>query len=108
MWNVVVHPDAEREFRALDAREASAVTNAVEKLKNAGPMLPYPHSSSVKGAKKLRELRPRSGRSPTRALYRQFGSVFVIGAYGPEAQHDPRGFARACKAAERRLEQIEE
>ncbi|NKE08829.1 MULTISPECIES: type II toxin-antitoxin system RelE/ParE family toxin [Kocuria] len=108
MWTVADHPDAEREYAKLDAREAVAVDNAIAKLKQSGPGLPFPHSSAVKGATKLRELRPRGGRSLTRALYRRIGDVFVIGAYGPEAQHDSKGFDRACRAAEERLNQIEE
>jgi len=107
MWRVVDHPDAEAEYRKLDAREAVAIDNAIAKLRNAGPQLPYPHSSDIRGADKLRELRPRGGRSVTRALYRQFGDVFVIGAYGPEAQHDLRGFRKACRDAEQRLNGVE-
>ncbi|MCM1012467.1 MULTISPECIES: type II toxin-antitoxin system RelE/ParE family toxin [unclassified Brevibacterium] len=108
MWRVVDHPDAAVEYRRLDAREAVAVDNAIAKLALLGPSLPYPHSSAVRSAEKLRELRPRGGRSITRALYRQFGEVFVVGAYGPEAQHDRKGFAKACRDAELRLNQIEE
>ena len=108
MWSVLDHPEAEGEYGRLDAREAAAVDSVVAKLKELGPTLPFPHSSAVKGADKLRELRPRGGRSVTRPLYRRFDDVFVIGAYGPEAESDPKGFRRACRAAERRLAQIEE
>lgn len=90
-----------------DAARA-ATTPLSEKLRAVGPNLPYPHSSNVEGSKKLRELRPRGGRSVTRPLYRQFGDVFVVGAYAPEAESDKRGFARACREAERRLGQMEE
>lgn len=103
-----MHPEAELEYAALSAREAVAVDNAIAKLANVGPQLFYPHSSAVSGARKLRELRPRSGRSITRAFYRQVGDVLVIGAYGPEAESDPKGFRRACRAAERRLDELEE
>lgn len=108
VWKVVDHPEAAVEYKALSLSEAAAVDNAIMKLETSGPQLPYPHSSSVRGADKLRELRPRGGRSPTRPLYRQIGDVFVIGAYGPEAESDRRGFNRACRAAEKRLAQIEE
>lgn len=106
MWNVVDHPEAKAEYGALNAREAVAIDNAVEKLRALGPTLGYPHSSDVKNAAKLRELRPRGGRSPVRAFYRQFGDTFVIGAYGPEAESNPKGFKKACKDAVERLEQI--
>lgn len=108
MWPVHPHPEAEAEYAALNTREAVAIDNAVRKLEVLGPQLPYPHSSDVRGAVQLRELRPRAGRSVTRALYRQIGDVFVIGAYGPEAEYDPRGFKKACRVAVRRLNEIEE
>ena len=84
------------------------MANAVEKLRVHGPVLPYPHSSDVRGADRLRELRPRSGRSPWRAFYRRIGDLFVVGAIAPEANVDRRGFARAVSAAEQRLAEIEE
>jgi hypothetical protein len=62
----------------------------------------------VRGAEKLRELRPRAGRSAWRALYRQVGEVFVVAAVGPEAQSDPRGFDRAVRRALERLAKVEE
>ncbi|WP_353057946.1 type II toxin-antitoxin system RelE/ParE family toxin [Propionimicrobium sp. PCR01-08-3] len=103
-----MHPEAETEYSALDAREAVAVDNAIAKLANAGPQLPYPHSSAVRGARRLRELRPRGGRSVTRALYRQIGNVLVIGAFAPEVESDVKGFRKACGLAERRLDEVEE
>jgi hypothetical protein len=92
----------------LPAVEKAALINADRKLQAFGPQLPYPHSSAVKGADRLRELRPRGGRSPWRGLYRQIGDVFVVAAIAPEAQVDGRKFEAACRAAERRLSQIEE
>lgn len=68
-----------------------------------GGQLPYPHSSAVKGADRLRELRPRAGRSPWRAFYRCIGDVAVIGGFGPEARADPRGFRAAVQRAMDRL-----
>jgi hypothetical protein len=92
----------------VPAAERLAVDNAVAKLEALGPDLPYPHSSSVQGAGGLRELRPRGGRSPARPLYARVGGTFVVAAVGPEAQHDPRGFRRACQAAAERLAEVEE
>lgn len=77
--------------------------NAVEKLRAMGVALPFPHQSDVVVAKQLRELRPRAGRSPWRALYRRIGDVFVVGAIAPEASVDRQGFNRAIRAAETRL-----
>jgi hypothetical protein len=77
--------------------------NAEVKLQALGPALGYPHTSDVRGAGRLRELRPRQGRSPWRALYAQHGQVFLIAAICPEAQQSPRGFRRGCAAALQRL-----
>lgn len=108
MWTYRYLAEAEAERSALVPRERAALINAEAKLAALGPGLPYPHSSAVKGAERLRELRPRSGRSPWRALYRQVGDEFIFGAVGPEAQVDPQGFTAACRRAETRLAQIEE
>ena len=103
------HPAARDELRALPVPERAALLNAVEKLVALGQQLGYPHSSAVRGsAGRLRELRPRRGNSPWRALYRRIGDSFVIGAIAPEAASNPRGFDAALAAAERRLEEIVE
>lgn len=108
VWVVAYLPEAERERDKLSAGERHALYNAVAKLEAIGPTLGYPHTSAVQGAFQLRELRLRAGRSPWRALYRQVGDDFVIAAVAPEAQQDPRGFRRACKAAMERLSELEE
>jgi hypothetical protein len=105
---VLFHPGAEKELARLPDGEKLAMDHAVEKLEALGPRLPYPHQSDVKGADRLRELRPRAGRSPWRALYRQVGSAMVIAAIGPEAKVNRRGFAAAVKRAEARLAELEE
>lgn len=81
--------------------------NAVEKLRAAGPALPFPHQSGVQGVEKLRELRPRAGRSPWRGFYRRVGDVFVIAAVGPEAESDKRRFDRAAINAISRLDVLQ-
>lgn len=103
---VLFHPAAEVERAALEPRERVAVDNVVEKLRVIGIALGNPHSSAVRGAVSLRELRPRAGRSPTRALYRRIGNAFVIASIGPEAGANPRGFRQAVAAAQARLGQI--
>jgi hypothetical protein len=108
MWTVLYVPEAEVERDALVAGEKAALINADRKLAALGPKLPYPHSSAVRGADRLRELRPRGGRSSWRALYRRVGSVFVVAAVAPEAQVDRAGFAAACRRAEERLAKIEQ
>lgn len=108
MWTVVYLPEAERERDKLPAGERHALYNAVAKLEAIGLGLGYPHTSAVQGADRLRELRPRAGRSPWRGLYRQVGQRFVIAAVGPEALLDPKGFRQACRAATVRLQDLEE
>jgi hypothetical protein len=100
-----VHPEARDELRALgkqDVTEYAAMLHAIAKLEAVGPALPYPHTSHVQGSR-LRELRPRRGRSPWRAFYTRVGDVMLIVAIGPEAQHDPRGFDAAVARANTRL-----
>lgn len=108
MWKVLYLSEARRERGKLPIAERKAVDNAVSQLEVNGPSLPYPHSSKVQGAAKLRELRPRGGPSPWRALYRQYGDAFIIAAVCPEAKKDRRGFSRGVAAAEQRLEKLEE
>ncbi len=96
------------ELNALVPREKAASINAVKKLEALGPDLSYPHSSAVRNADRLRELRPRGGRSAWRSLYRQVGTVFVVAAVVPEAEVDHRAFAAGCKRAEERLAMLEE
>ena len=108
VWTVVFHPEAEAELDALPAKERVAVMHAVEKLAAAGPVLPFPHQSNVKGTEGLRELRPRGGRSVWRPLYGRVGDTFVLAVVGPEALVNARGFRRAVTAATKRLNEIEE
>jgi len=70
----------------VPATERNALLHAVEKMVAFGPVLGFPHTSAVQGFPGLRELRPRGGRSPWRAMYQRVGEVFVIAAIGPEAQ----------------------
>jgi hypothetical protein len=108
MWIVAYLPEAEHERSALPKNERAALINADAKLGAYGPRLGYPHTSAVRGPGRLRELRPRAGRSVWRALYRQVGEVFVVAAVGPEAQVDPRGFDRTVRLALERLAKVEE
>jgi len=108
MWVVAYLPEAERERAKLPAAERNAMYSAVAKLQVIGPTLGYPHTSAVQSTAGLRELRPRAGRSPWRALYARLGDRFVIAAVSPEAQHDPKGFTRACTAAAERIAELKE
>jgi hypothetical protein len=99
--------DAQVELLRLPVAERRAVMNAVAKLEAFAEQLGAPHSSQVKTSRAgIRELRPRSGRSPWRAFYRRVADAVVMLAIGPEAEHDRRGFDRAVRLAEQRLKEI--
>jgi hypothetical protein len=101
------HSEARQEFRGLPPEERVAMLRAVEKLELLGPTLPAPHQSAVLGrlGQGLRELRPRGGRSPWRALYKRSQDTFRIAAIAPDAEVNQRRFNQAVRAAHRRLEE---
>src|SRR5215475_7578656 len=81
----IMHPTASSGANRDDQR--------CDEAARLGPILPFPHQSAVRGSN-LRELRPRSGRSAWRALYRhvgaraekQMGSALAIGqSFGGQA-----------------------
>ena len=101
-------PEAQRELGRLPQQEQVAMMNATRKLEVVGPALGHPHTSDVRGADRIRELRPRAGRSAWRGLYRRVGpDALVIAAIAPEAQVDKRRFDRQVAAAATRLDDIE-
>ena len=81
--------------------------HARDKLVLLGDRLPFPHQSAVRGAVRLRELRPRAGRSLWRGIYARIGPGFVVLAVGPEARRDPQGFQAALARAHHRLAELE-
>jgi hypothetical protein len=107
MWTVDWHPDAREEFRKLPPDERVAIQHAVQKLELLGPQLPAPHQSAVRGrqGQGLRELRPRGGRSPWRALYDRSQDTFRIAGIAPDAEVNQRRFNRAVGTARQRLEE---
>lgn len=107
-WDVLFHPQADVELSKVPARERVAIVNALDKLRVVGPTLGFPHTSRVRGADDLREVRPRQGRCVWRVFYRQIGDALVVGSVGPEADVDPKGFRRAIRSAEARLDEVEE
>jgi len=82
--------------------------NAITNIEIEEDTLGFPHTSRVFGVRKVWELRPRAGRSRSRAFYRVIRGTVVIAAIGPEAEVDPRGFRRAAQAAERALDALED
>src|SRR5258708_36414913 len=90
MWIVAYLPEAEQERAALPKAERAALINADAKLGAYGPQLGYPHTSAVRDADRLRELRPRAGRSAWRALYRRGWGGVVVGGGRAQAGTGPR------------------
>src|SRR5512135_1665393 len=106
-WRTLLVSEAVREIESLAGREREAIKNALKKLQALGPQLGYPRSSAIRGSEDLRELRIRAGRNQWRVLYRRIGDVYMVGAIGPEATVDQRGFDRAVTVAKRRLDELE-
>lgn len=100
--------EAAQERNELSSHDRVALAHAVEKLELCGAQLPAPHQKNVVGADRVRELRPRAGRSQFRAFYRQIERWMVIGAVGPEYGVNPKGFRSAVRQAEDRLKAFEE
>jgi hypothetical protein len=108
--DVQVHPQVVDDRRTVPEREQPAIAQSLRILRAAverGRELGYPYSSQVKGSK-LRELRPRRGRSAWRLLYARVDNTVWILAIAPEALEDPSGFRRAIARAEQRLESLRE
>ena len=109
MASVELIPEANEELEAIPVTEEVAVRTVIGKLEALGSRLPFPHQSAIRGSSGLRELRPRSGRSPWRAFYRRTGrEEFLIGSVGPEATVNPQGFKRSIRLAEQRLAEYQE
>jgi hypothetical protein len=107
--NLTSHPEFDRELADVarrDQAEAGALKQAVRVLTSADDLVGFPWTSAVRGAKGLRELRPRAGRSRYRILYRRKGDVLVLLGIAPEASTDPRRFNRACRIALQRATDI--
>ena len=95
-----------RELRRSAPHEVRAIEQAMRALRLAGPSLGFPHTSAVRGAHGLRELRPRAGHGPWRILYRRGAHGIAFLALAPEALRDPRGFRRACERAHARSTEV--
>jgi phage-related protein len=72
-WTVDFYENAEgkapvEEFlNSLPKKQRSKLLGLIDKLKEYGPVLPFPYSSQVEG--KVRELRTRFGKTRLRILY---------------------------------------
>ena len=100
-------------YLELDEAGQEAVDAVVEKLGVAGIRLSFPHSSAINGSKlALRELRPKSGRSPLRVFYAFAPSRDAILLLGGDKSSDDRWYDKMIPKAdslyERHLQEIGE
>jgi len=103
-YKVQYHHKAVEELAALrDKRALKAILTIVDILARLGPKTVEPHSKAIKGARKLRELRPGGGQVAVRPIYLQLDAeTFEVLAIGPEAIVDRKGFAAAVLRARER------
>jgi hypothetical protein len=81
------------------------VLKSADQLKRSGPLLVEPHSKPVKGTRRLRELRPKGGRSTVRLLYAKVGiNTFAILGIAVEVKV-PAKFNSAIAKARRRAKE---
>jgi len=104
MWTVSWHKDADLKLHKLPVPERVAMLHAVDKPKASGRGCPT-HTKAASAVSKgaasyARAVAAAAGGRSTSAN----GDAFVIGAVGPEAQVDQRGFDKAARDALARLE----
>ena len=70
-WDVEYTDEFETWWNTLNESQQVSVDASVRLIERYGPMLPYPHSSAVRGSRHghMRELRIQHGGRPLRALY---------------------------------------
>jgi hypothetical protein len=86
----------------LSEREQDSVTRSVQLLEAAGPHLPFPHSSSVRGSRysHMRELRVQHDGRPYRVLYAFDPRRTAILLIGGDKTGDGRWYQRFIPVAE--------
>ena len=106
--HVTVLPEADKELLNLSRSDRRAMVHALDKLRVRGEELPFPHASQVVSVRPaVWELRPSGGHNAWRGFYRRVGDVMVVAAFGPDAKVNARGFERAVRAAQERLQRWE-
>ncbi|HEY7768419.1 type II toxin-antitoxin system RelE/ParE family toxin [Longimicrobium sp.] len=87
---------------SLSEREQDSVARSVQLLEAAGPHLPFPHSSSVRGSRysHMRELRVQHEGRPYRVLYAFDPRRVAILLIGGDKTGDGRWYQRFIPVAE--------
>jgi hypothetical protein len=91
-----------RWWDALSEREQDSVRRSVQLLEAAGPHLPFPHSSRVRGSRysHMRELRIQHDGRPYRVLYAFDPRRVAILLIGGDKTGDGRWYERFIPVAE--------
>ena len=86
----------------LSEREQDSVSRSVRLLEEAGPHLPFPQSSSIRGSRysHMRELRVQHEGRPYRVLYAFDPRRVAILLIGGDKTGDPRWYKRFIPVAE--------
>lgn len=88
-------------FKSLDDSDTDAVARVVDMLEMQGPTLPFPYSSSIKGASfALRELRVQSHGRPLRVFYAFDPIRQAVLLIGGDKTGDDRFYERMVPLAE--------
>lgn len=70
-WNVEMTDEFEKCLESLTVAERNSVLVSIRLLEEAGPLLPRPHSDTLKGSKfgNMKELRTQHAGKPFRSIY---------------------------------------
>lgn len=91
-WCGRCHVSATRRHRGIPVQFTSGLAHPSTRMVTTGRVATRPVMAASAGR--------------IRAFYRRLLDTFVIGGIGPEAEYDPRGFKRAVKKAEERLDAV--
>jgi len=111
-WEVEYTDDFELWWNTLDEEQQVSVDASVRLVERYGPMLPYPHSSSVSTSRHghMRELRIQHGGRPLRVLYAFDPRRVAILLLGGDKTGDRRWYEvsvpRADRIYDRHLESL--
>ena len=102
-WNVEYTNEFGEWWSTLTDAEQEDISAVGELLKEKGPNLPFPFSSSIEGSKHphMRELRVQSGGKPLRAFYAFDPRRSAILLIGGGKTGDKRFYARMIPVADR-------
>ena len=114
MWEVEFTDEFEEWWETLTEAEQDAVTQSVQILQFAGPLLKFPHSSEVKQSRhgSMRELRSQCKGRPLRTFYSFDPRRFAILLIGGDKTGNDRFYnemvPKADKIFDDYLKEIEE